>query len=399
MNGLSTLRRQTGASLCLSCGKCTAVCPLAAGGGFSAARLVAIHEPSEAPAAEGSAIQRCLTCAACEVRCPQGVRFASYVRGLRGELGAGSGGPCPHGAVLDAAARLTAGAERPHRPIDWLGDGLRVAEEGETGLFVGCLPLFDALFAEELAPRALDIARAAVRLLNEIGVEPVLVPDERCCGHDLLWRGEGETFRALAAANAEAFRSRGVKRILTTCAECCRTWRLDYPDAAPDYRPRVQHLAELLAAELEAGKLELQADGGEPLTYQDPCRLGRHVGVFDAPRRVLAEAGRVVEMERSGADALCCGTSGFIHCDADSRRLQSERLSSAADTGARTLVTACPKCLIHFRCAQEEDRRRGRTVADIEIRDLTVLTASRLARPSSPGADPARDRARRGEAA
>ena len=85
-----------------------------------------------------------------------------------------------------------------------------------------------------------------------------------------------------------------------------------------------------------------------------------------------------VEMERSGQDAACCGTSGFVHCDAASRRMQSERLEAAAATGADTLVTACPKCLIHFRCAQSEDRRRGRRARQIEVEDLTVLAAGRL---------------------
>ena len=125
------------------------------------------------------------------------------------------------------------------------------------------------------------------------------------------------------------------------------------------------------------------------MTFQDPCRLGRHLGVTDAPRRVLASFGdgdgngkRFVEMGKAGIDAQCCGTSGFIHCDANSKRLQSERLRSAAATGADTLVTACPKCLIHFRCAQSEDRLRQRAAPEIEIEDLTILAAAMLDRPA-----------------
>ncbi len=86
----------------------------------------------------------------------------------------------------------------------------------------------------------------------------------------------------------------------------------------------------------------------------------------------------VVEMERSGVDAQCCGTPGFIQCNRDSRRLQAQRLESAAATGATRLVTACPKCLIHFRCAQAEDRLNERQGAEIQIEDLTVLAARLL---------------------
>jgi Fe-S oxidoreductase len=213
--------------------------------------------------------------------------------------------------------------------------------------------------------------------------------EERCCGHDLLWNGEREAFEALAGANAAAFKARGVKHILTTCAECCRTWRLDYPDAAPDYQSRIQHMSEFLAERIEAGDLVPSGEAAGAVTFQDPCRLGRHLGVTDAPRRVLETIGaggnggngsRFVEMDKAGVDAQCCGTSGFIHCDANSKRLQSERLRSAAATGAEKLITACPKCLIHFHCAQSEDRLRRREAPRIEVEDLTVLAAAMLGR-------------------
>jgi Fe-S oxidoreductase len=84
-------------------------------------------------------------------------------------------------------------------------------------------------------------------------------------------------------------------------------------------------------------------------------------------------------MERSGRDALCCGTAGFVHCDAVSRQLQQQRLQGAVDTGADRLLTACPKCLLHFRCAQAEDRLRGRPPKEIEVEDLTVFLANLLA--------------------
>ena len=388
MQELATLRSETSAALCLSCGKCSTMCPLSPVGWFSAARMVAIRDPQTELAGQRGALDSCLTCGSCEVRCPEGVHFTEFVRGLRGLAPPGERRPFPHGEMLQSAARLMAGPHPPSRNLDWVGDDLEIAEEGETALFVGCLPFFDVLFEQETGTQTIEIARAAIRLLNRLDIQPVLLQEERCCGHDLLWNGEAEAFQSLAEANTAAFEARGVKQILTTCAECCRTWRLDYPEAAPGYRPQILHLAEFIAERLEAGELAPRLKTTSRTTFQDPCRLGRHLGVTDAPRRVLGaisvdgdgDQGGFVEMEHAGRDAFCCGTSGFIHCDAQSRRLQAERLESATATGAETLVTACPKCLIHFSCAQSEDRLRGRAAPRIKVEDLTVLAAAALDR-------------------
>ncbi len=382
MSRNAELRRSTGAARCLACGKCTSMCPLASPGRFSA-RLIVAEGLEDEFHDHGEAVGRCLTCGSCEVRCPQGVRFTDFIRGLREKIPLESHPPAPHGGVFQHAARSMAVEPPPPRDVSSLGDGLEIAEEGEVGLFVGCLPLFDAYFGPELGVRPLEIARSAIRLLNGAGIRPVLVPEERCCGHDLFWNGEREAFTALAQANAKAFADRGVKRIVTACAECCRTWKLDYPEVAGGYAPRVEHVSEFVAEQVARSALTFRTGGDRTLTYQDPCRLSRHMGIVDAPRRVLEALpdATLVEMPRTGRDAACCGTSGFIHCDASSRAIQYDRLAEASATGASTLVTACPKCLIHFSCAQAEARRAGVGGPSIEVLDFTVLAASLLADP------------------
>ena len=390
MATLDTLRRSTAAAVCLECGKCSTLCPLvrfdpAPFGPYSASRMAAIRDVEDATNGGRTAVERCLTCGLCEVRCPQGVRFVDFVAGLRKQLPGSWPERCSHGDVLRAASRLAAKSEAPGRRQEWLDDDLRVAEQGEVGLFVGCLSHYDAVFERSLGIRPTDIARAAVRLLNRLGIEPVVAPDERCCGHDLLWTGDEEAFRDLAAANAAAFKARGVKHLLTTCAECCRTWRLDFPAAVPGYRPRIEHLAEFLAPRLEDEDGLFAVNGKSRLTYHDPCRLGRHLGVYDEPRQVMGAIPGVEleEMAASGRDAVCCGTSGFTHCDAASRGLQLERLASAGAAGAETMITTCPKCWIHFACAQAGERRRGAEPPGVEVQDFTVFVSSRLAAPTA----------------
>lgn len=410
MSAIIELRRNSGALRCLECGKCSTLCPLAPFGDFSAARMAAIHDAATEAQAFARAIDRCLTCAACETRCPQNVHFTSFVRGLRTRLPPAIRTPCPHGGALTAAARLSANGKGQARDLSWLGDGLRIAESGDTALFIGCLPLFETMFEEELAIRPTEIARAAIRLLNAAGIDPVIVPQERCCGHDLLWSGDEEAFRALANANATAFQQRGVKRIVTACAECASAWRLDYAEVIAGYRPRVDHISQMLTELIGEGKLIFEGGGengaqaGKPVphqgaqtlphekvTFHDPCRLCRHLGVTDAPRAVLAAIGgtELLEMEKHGVDAQCCGTAGFIHCDRDSRRMQEMRLDSAAATGAEILLTACPKCWIHLACASCEDRLRGRDRAAVAIEDLTLYASRKLGahRPVAAPAD------------
>jgi Fe-S oxidoreductase len=98
--------------------------------------------------------------------------------------------------------------------------------------------------------------------------------------------------------------------------------------------------------------------------------LGRHLGVYDAPRQAIANLGfELVEMRRHAESSLCCGTTCWSNCGQVSKNIQVERLEEARATGAEMLVTACPKCQIHFKCAQNGD---GSSIA---IRDLTTLIA------------------------
>jgi Fe-S oxidoreductase len=272
--------------------------------------------------------------------------------------------------------RLMANPELEQRRLDWLVDdektpphlqNLRTAEQSDTVLFTGCLPYYQVLFGK-IGAQGTEIARSAVKVLNHLNVEPVVLADEVCCGHDLLWEGETDTFRRLVEINTERLQATGAKRIVTTCPECAITLKRDYQLDMP-----VLHIAELLAAEefdLDAQRL----DWGGPVTYQDPCRLGRHMDVYEEPRQVIEALGlELAEMENNRGRAICCGTSAWTHCGATAKSIQVDRLREARATGAETLVTTCAKCQIHFKCAQNDPRLEEEIA--IEIKDLTSLVA------------------------
>ena len=103
--------------------------------------------------------------------------------------------------------------------LDRVTPELKVASQGETLYFVGCLTYFDAFFSD-FNVSLNKIAVHTVKILNGLGIEPVVLADERCCGHDLIWSGDEEPFHKLRDLNMESFRKAGVKTIITACAEC-----------------------------------------------------------------------------------------------------------------------------------------------------------------------------------
>jgi heterodisulfide reductase subunit D len=379
MEAIKQIIKNTKAYYCLECGKCTAVCPISR------------REPDYSPRftveraiwGEGKELLSdvllwsCLTCQQCSTRCPSDVHYVEFIRDLRAlARGAGEEGLCTHGEAIQTWMRMMTSPDLKQNRLEWLDEDLKVSTDSDTVYFVGCLPYYDVLF-NKIGAQGVEIARSAVRVLNRLGIEPIILEDERCCGHDLLWEGDVANFRKLAELNIAMLRETGAKRVVTACPECARTLKVDYPAYVGDLGMEVVHISQLLAGlRFEVGSLKF-----EKVTYHDPCRLGRFMGIYDVPRQAIEALGlKLVEMEHSGKNALCCGTSCWTNCGAINKQIQVDRLREAQATGAELLVTACPKCQIHFKCALD-DARVSEEIG-IEIRDLVTLVDEALARES-----------------
>ena len=372
------LVRSTGVLNCLECGKCTASCPVARRDPrFSPRRIIEAALEDLADEVETDRLLwSCLTCKMCEQRCPSGVEFCEFVRGARAEaLRIGSPGRASHTGVAHDLMRVQAAPKlRQNRMLSY-PEGLKVKPKAGSKrdylYFAGCASYYQALYSE-LAVKVGEIPGDAVALLNLVGIEPLVLAGERCCGHDLLWSGDLAGFKRLAETNARELAAAGAGKIVTACPECYRTLKVDYPAHAA-FELEVYHISEVLEERLD--RLELGGMEGK-VTLQDPCRLGRHLGVYDAPRRLVAETGaELVEMERSRADAVCCGVSSWVSCGRCSKSLQVERLREAVRTGADRMITPCLKCSIHFTCALTGQLPVDRAEAEIAIVDLTSFLA------------------------
>ncbi|RJP72267.1 MAG: (Fe-S)-binding protein [Candidatus Abyssobacteria bacterium SURF_17] len=365
---------------CLECGKCSASCPRQLAGKEYSPRLLAhkLIAEREDEAFIESSVWECLTCGLCGERCPSGVNFSRLIMDMRVLLAGTKGlkGYRSHDGALHSWMRIMTSPDLQQERLGWVHAGIRVATYGPVAFFTGCAPYFDIFFAG-INVDTLSIARDSVRLLNFLGITPVLLSNERCCGHDLLWTGDRENFETLCRLNYEEFKDAGIKEVVVSCPECFYILSEFMPEIIPTFDIKVTLLIELLEQEFRKGGMAFRPFKHK-VTYQDPCRLGRVCGRYDPPRNLLSMIPEMKfrEMENSGRSAICCGNNAFINCDSYSKRIQVQRLREARATDADMLITACPKCMIHLTCTMRDPLRRDSLA--MEIKDLVSVLADQI---------------------
>ena len=358
---------QTQIDYCMECGVCTGSCPISREiTTFSPRQMIkrSIMKPNGG-LLQSRELWACLSCARCSERCPVEIDFPEFIRSYRDEARKTGNLPLEsHHGILQFIASLQTRNIKQQR-TGWAGEVGKFRETGEYFYFVGCLPYFDVTFRYIDVP-SLDIGRSVLTLLNKMGIEPVISNDERCCGHDAIWSGNEAVFRELAGWNLEVIKASGAKTVLFSCPEGYVTFKDYYPKYFGELPFEVLHMTEFLARELPNSGLAFKPSSNGAVTYQDPCRLGRWAGNYDLPRQLIQSVPetQLVEMERSRENALCCGTSAWMECSNCSKAMQLERLEEALETGANTLITACPKCQIHLTCAQSG--------ADLEVKVMDL---------------------------
>jgi heterodisulfide reductase subunit D len=375
---LQSVINETKIRLCLDCGKCTVVCPVAKyDEGFNPRRIVQEILKQNGRGLVDENIWHCIGCNMCMERCNYNVKFTEFIRFLRSKsLSQGAEIKCSHSGIPQATMHMMASRDIKQNRLGWLPNDIKITDQCDTAFFVGCAPYFDVLF-NDLDVKTLEGTKGALRLLNHGQIPFTLLPNERCCGRDLLLLGDTEEFLALAQTNLDEFSKQGIKKIITSCPECYYTLKTDYPKFLKNWNINVIHLAEVMAPLIENGQFNL-GKLKHKVTYHDPCTLGRYSRIFKQPRDILNSISglEVVEMADNREKALCCGANPWAYCGSVNKLIQKERLKQAKATGAEIMITACAKCQIHLKCAQKNAENND--VCQIEIRDIFHLAAQSL---------------------
>jgi Fe-S oxidoreductase len=245
---------------------------------------------------------------------------------------------------------------------------VKYVSEGEnTDLlcFVGCAASYDA--------RAQEVSRAMVKNLNALGIDFSLLGNkETCCGNEVYSLGEKGLFEELVEKNLVLFERHGVSEIVTISPHCYNAFKNRYEKTLP-----AQHYTQYFADLADKGKLKFSGRVEKVVTFQDPCFLGRHNGIYDEPRKIIESIPgvRFVDLNRSRGRSVCCeGGGGRMWHDIPGERLAEVRIKEALDVGAEIMAVACPFCLLTFDDAIKMTGKEG----VIQVKDIMELVAEAI---------------------
>jgi heterodisulfide reductase subunit D len=242
-----------------------------------------------------------------------------------------------------------------------IGDSLN--EKHEVLYFVGCTAAYD--------PNIRAMAENTARVLALAGVDfGTLGNDEGCCGSTMMRTGLSESAKEMVSRNIERFERASPSLIVPSCGGCFKTIRQDYPKYGRLPAPIV-HVTEFVADLIDSGRLSPVGRVDMTVSFHDPCHLGRHVGLYDHPRRIIESIPgvRLVEMERNRENARCCGAGGGVKTAfpelAD--KISGLRVADAEAVGCEILSTSCPFCYQSLKSAISS---RGSRVEMVDLMEL-----------------------------
>jgi Fe-S oxidoreductase len=221
------------------------------------------------------------------------------------------------------------------------------------------------------------VARSLVRTLQAAKVNFAILGREETCNGDPARRcGNEYLFQMLAQENVETLSQYKFKRVVTTCAHCFNTFKNEYPAFGGQYD--VYHHTEFINSLIESGQLKVEGKVEQTVTYHDPCYIGRHNGMYDAPRALLNNIPglTVIEMPRNSRKSFCCGGGGgqsfYEVKDGEQkvgRKINDIRTKEALETGASAVAAACPYCTLMF----EDGVKTHDATERFEVQDIVEL--------------------------
>ena len=367
--------------VCTSCGYCKSVCPV-----FSATLWDSNTARSKIMLAYGlitgevkpddSVIQsifECSTCADCKRRCPSKVETLEIIMATRQELA--ERGLIP--ANLKTSTDNINNFDNPQgdpkeKRTEFVPDDVKakIGKGADVLVFLGCSTSYTDMKSVANIFKILDKAGVNYAYLGE---------NEPCCG--LLNWLTGYPSKPFGEAVKKVLDglSPRPKTIITPCPGCYRSFDELYPEAGVDLGAESKHILEFINELIEGGQLKVTGKLEGTMLFHDPCDLGRHIGMYEEPRKLLSHFIELKEFQYNRDKAHCCGGGGGLQ--ATNYELTSEmaknRMREAASLEADFVITACPSCKATLSIAAVDLKKESGK--KIKIKDLLDIVEKNTA--------------------
>jgi len=334
--------------------------------------------------------EACTTCGMCETQCPNYIDTVAVTEALRAAIIESGVEPLSkHKGMGDRVAkeemRNPYGEPREDR-TKWFS-GVIDKPDTKIAYYVGCTAAY----------RQQQIADHTASILKKLGVDFTVVSKEVCCGSPILRSGIRDTAKEVMKENIEIFKDFDL--LIFSCAGCYKTFRNDYPEHTGEPLPfKVIHTVDFINEYMKEGKVKIDKEYAEKVTWHDPCHLMRHCGLkmekeildksenwlldsrqaekvklayYEVPREVMAGIPglELTEMYRNRGDSFCCGAGGGVKAQFPDLAMfaSKERLKEATATGADVLMTSCPFCVTNFldgiKALKKEEEETGKDLS------------------------------------
>ncbi len=327
----------------------------------------------------------CTTCGACVEQCPVDIEHVDHIVDMRrNQVLVESAFPSElSGLFKNLEKNANPWGMSPRGRLDWAKN--LPFEVKQVGADVDDLSEVDYLFwvgcAGAFEDRAKKTTQAVAELLHTAGVHFAVLGDgESCTGDPARRAGNEFLFQMLAQANVETLAEAKATKIVVTCAHCFNTLSKEYPQLGGTYE--VVHHTQLLNRLVRDKRLVPLAPvdtltAPSPVTYHDPCYLGRHNGIYTPPRELIGALPGVEyrEMERSREKSFCCGAGGARMWMEEKlgTRINGNRTAEAVATGADTIAIGCPFCRVMLSDGLTAAQADGTAREEVTVLDVAQM--------------------------
>lgn len=395
----------------MQCATCASRCPSLPHNTFNIRKLMRMMQLGmiDEIIRDGS-LWNCALCLECCQYCPLGIKTSSIITALR-KLAA-QNGFMPKPAIYFTRNTLKHGRPLalPAEEMTSWSQGLSLPREGERIFYAGIYPIMD--HAELMLRMSLKMPEGqfqflsrilivlqrlgldglalklgqkgepgtvyrsslvnAVKVLSRLKVDVAYLREEEpWCGIELHTYGLMDDFARHAAKVTRKLRDSGVKEIITTDILSAIAFKNFYPEVIDSFDIRVKHFTTIVAEKLKTAKLPLKIPNTF-VVFSDPCYLARYMGVTEEPRKIIEsiKGARLREAESNKMATKCDGGGGLeIISPGLAIEMAKVRAKELLETGAETIVTSCPVCVMMLQLGLEQI---GSKVEVLNIEDLLI---------------------------